>query len=325
MAGKVITSIPVPDLVDGGLVAARAAKLALQSPYHFLRELAIAPQQERFGTGAALRFATESQGEILSMASGIGQWLLQSLPWDSAYFNTPTYRLFTGLFGADAKPAQLKASAAVLCQQLAAKGSFYAFSVVPAEDVVLLQALTGAGWQLVETRLNFYCPTAAATLPAPASVRLARPEEAAAIGQVAAAARNNYDRFHADPWFGQERADAFLAQYAASAVVGATADAVLLPNESGLPVDSFLAISDSPATPNLPGSGFSRVLLTAVGARNRGWHLKLVAETIRRAAKLGFPTVLMTTQATNGAVFRTCEKLGFRLGSTSHVLACHAA
>ena len=325
MAGKVITSIPVPDLVDGGLVAARAAKLALQSPYHFLRELAIAPQQERFGTGAALRFATESQGEILSMASGIGQWLLQSLPWDSAYFNTPTYRLFTGLFGADAKPAQLKASAAVLCQQLAAKGSFYAFSVVPAEDVVLLQALTGAGWQLVETRLNFYCPTAAATLPAPASVRLARPEEAAAIGQVAAAARNNYDRFHADPWFGQERADAFLAQYAASAVVGATADAVLLPNEPGLPVDSFLAISDTPAAPDLPGSGFSRVLLTAVGARNRGWHLKLVAETIRRAAKLGFPTVLMTTQATNGAVFRTCEKLGFRLGSTSHVLACHAA
>ena len=323
MEGEEITSIPVPGLVDRELVAARAAKLALQSPYHVLRELAVAPQQERFGTGAALRFAAESQAEVLPMASGTGQWLLQGLSWDSAYFTTPTYRLFTGLFGADAQPAQLEVSAAALRQELAARGRFYAFSIVPAEDVALLQALTGAGWRLVETRLNFYCPMVAATLPAPAPVRLARPEEAAVIGQIAAASRNSYDRFHADPWFGEERADAFLARYAESAVAGATANAVLLPDEPGLPVDSFLAISDTPATSDLPGSGFSRVLLTAVGPQNRGWHLKLVAETVRRAAGLGFPTVLMTTQATNGAVFRTCEKLGFRLGSTSHVLACY--
>ena len=324
MAGEVLTTVSVAGLVNGALVAARAAQLALQSPYHFLREMAVAPQQERFGTGAARRFAVEIQAEVLPMASGAGQWLLQSLPWDSAYFTTPTYRLFTGLFGADAEPTQLEASAAALRQQLAARGPFYAFSVVPAEDVALLQALTGGGWRLVETRLNFYCPTATALLPAPALVRLARPDEAAAVGQIAAAARNSYDRFHADPWFGAERADAFLARYAASAVAGATADAVLLPDESGLPVDAFLAISDTPATPDLPGSGFSRVLLTAVGPENRGWHLKLVAETVRRAAGLGFPYVLMTTQATNGAVFRTCEKLGFRLGGTSHVLACYA-
>ncbi|WP_345126470.1 hypothetical protein [Hymenobacter antarcticus] len=320
-----ITNIPTAGLVDGALVTARAAKLALQSPYHILRELAVTPQQERFGTGAALRFAAESQGEVLSMASGHGQWLLQGLPWDSDYFGTPTYRLFTGLFGADAEAGQLEASAAALRWELAGRGPFYAFSVVPAEDVALLQALTGGGWRLVETRLNFYCPTAAATLPAPAPVRLALPEEAAAIGQIAAAARNSYDRFHADPWFGEERADAFLERYAASAVAGATADAVLLPDEPGLPVDSFLAISDTPAAPDLPGSAFSRVLLTAVGPRNRGWHVKLVAETVRRAAGLGFPYILMTTQATNGAVFRTCEKLGFRLGSTSHVLACYTA
>lgn len=325
MAGEVLTNFPLSGSVDGHLVAARAAKLVLQSPYHFLRELAVAPQQERFGTGAVLRFAAERHSEVLPMASGIGQWLLQSLPWDSAYFNIPTYRLLTGLFGADAKPAQLQVSAAALRQELAVRGAFYAFSIVPAEDAVLLQALTAGGWRLVETRLNFYCPTATAMLPAPARVRVAQSEEGAVIGRIAAAARNSYDRFHADPWFGQERADAFLARYAASAVAGATADAVLLPDEPGLPVDSFLAISDSPVTSDLPGSGFSRVLLTAVGPQNRGWHLKLVAETVRRAAGLGLPTVLMTTQATNGAVFRTCEKLGFRLGGTSHVLACYAA
>ncbi|NVO86737.1 hypothetical protein HW556_17785 [Hymenobacter sp. P5252] len=248
---------------------------------------------------------------------------MQHLPWDTDFFCTDTYRLFTGLFSSAATPAALMAAATQLRITLAARGPYYAFSVVPAEDTALLQALTGGGWRLVETRLNFYCPVAAATLPEPAPVRLARPDEAAHIGRISAAARNPFDRFHADPWFGKIRADALLVRYAEAAVEGSYADAVLVPDAPGLPVDSFLAISDTSAEAGVPGSGSSRVLLTAVGPANRGWHLQLVAETVRRAAVLSLPHVLMTTQATNGAVFRTCEKLGFRLGGTSHVLACH--
>jgi dTDP-4-amino-4,6-dideoxy-D-galactose acyltransferase len=194
--------------------------------------------------------------------------------------------------------------------------------VVAAEDTALLQALTGSGWRLIETRLNFYCPVKEVTLPVPAPVRLAQASEAEYVGQISAAARNNFDRFHADPWFGLTRADNFLACYAQAAVEGSYAAAVLLPDEFGLPIDSFLAIGDIPALSGLPGSAASRVLLTAVGPKNRGWHLKLVAEAVRRAASLQHSYVLMTTQATNKAVFRTCEKLGFRLGNTSHVLTC---
>lgn len=305
-------------------VEARQSVLLLHSPYHYLRELPVAPQQARYGTGPAQDFGRKAGEEVLPMAGASGQWLLQQLAWDSDYFGTPTYRLFTGLFGEAAAPAELAAAAAQLREQLAQRGAYYAFSVVPAEDTALLQALTGGGWHLVETRLNFYCPVAAATLPAPVAVRLAQPAEAAHIGAISAAARNDYDRFHADPWFGTAQADAFLARYAEATVAGTYADAVLVPDEAGLPVDSFLAIGDTPATPDLPGSGASRVLLTAVGPHNKGWHLKLVAETVRRAAAHHLPYVLMTTQATNKAVFRTCEKLGFRLGSTTHVLACHA-
>ncbi|UOQ97087.1 hypothetical protein MUN81_17825 [Hymenobacter sp. 5317J-9] len=257
------------------------------------------------------------------MPDDMGQWLLQRLEWDSEYFGTTTYRLATGLFDAAQPVHRLAQAAQAFRHQLAQRGSYYAFSVVPAEDTRLLQALTSGGWQLIETRLNFYCPVAEATLPAPFPVRLARPDEADFVGQISASARNPYDRFHADPWFGDARADAFLARYAAAAVAGTYADAVLVPDEPGLLVDSFLAIGDAPAPADLPGSSASRVLLTAVGPLNRGWHLKLVSETVRRAATLGFPYVLMTTQATNKAVFRTCEKLGFRLGSTTHVLACH--
>ena len=86
-----------------------------------------------------------------------------------------------------------------------------------------------------------------------------------------------------------------------------------------------MAVGDTSAEASGVGVGFSRVLLTAVGPQNRGWHQKLVAETVRRAATLAYPYVLMTTQATNRAVFRTCEKLGFRLGNATHVLACHSS
>ena len=309
---------------DAQLIAARAEMLYLHSPVHLLRGLPSEPQQKEYGTGAATNFGAKAGEEIVTMAGGVGQWLLQHLSWDSEYFETPTYRLFTGLFKSNELPLALGKAAAELREQLAQRGPYYAFSIVPAEDIALLQALTSGGWQLIETRLHFHCPVAEAALPAPASVRLAQSGEATSIGRIAATARNVYDRFHADPWFGEDRADAFLARYAEAAVAGTYADAVLLPDEPELPVDSFLAIGDSPDVDGLGHGGFSRVLLTAVGPRNRGWHQKLVAETVRRAAKLNFEHVLMTTQATNRAVFRTCEKLGFRLGATSHVLACHS-
>ena len=143
MGGQIVAA-------EAGLVAARAGVLALHSPTHFLRELPREPQQARYGTGAALAFGSKAGEEVLPMSAAAGKWLVQHLAWDSEYFGTPTYRLFTGLFDGDA-PARLAASAAGLRQQLAERGAYYAFSVVPAEDVALLQALTSGGWHLVET------------------------------------------------------------------------------------------------------------------------------------------------------------------------------
>ncbi len=307
---------------DAALIAARKDALLLHSPLSFLRDVSESLQQERFGTGVASSFGIRAGEQVHPMSNGMGQWLLQSLDWDTNYFGTPTYRLFTGLFDRNVPANALATAAAELRTQLSTRGAFYAFSIVPAEDIALLQALTQGGWRLVETRLNFHCPVSEATLLAPASVRAARAEEAAVIGRISAAARNAFDRFHADAWFGEDRADAFLARYAEAAVAGKYADTVLVPDMPGLPVDSFLAIGDTPAVTGF-SNGFSRVLLTAVGPQNRGWHQKLVSETVRRAAQMDFAHVLMTTQATNRAVFRTCEKVGFRLGSTTHVLACH--
>jgi len=308
------------------LAAARAPALAFYSPYRFLRHISAERQQELFGTGLARRWADTAGAEIhtVGLADGDVHWLLQSLAWDTAYFGTPVVQVRTGLFRPQTAPADLRDAAQQLRQHLAARHDrFYAFSMVPAEDVQLLQALTAAGWRLIETRLTYYRDQLAEFECPRYPVRPAALGEAALISQVAATARNPYDRFHADPWFGPGRADAYLAQYAINAVTTPLAALVLVPDEPGLPVDSFLAISDLSADVAALGTPLSRVLLTAVGPANRGWHLKLVAETVQRAKALGHEAVLMTTQVTNPAVFRTAEKLGFRLGSTTHVLACN--
>ena len=307
------------------LVAARRAELAYYSPYYFLRQFPLDRQQDLFGTGAAARWEQEAGAETMATTSAAEHWLLQHLTWDSGYFGAPMYRLFTALFDGLTSPTQLVQAAIELRQQLAARhgAAYYAFSVVPAEDIRLLQALTGAGWQLVETRLTYYRDQLPAFDFPRHPVRAAGVGEAAHVAQVAATARNAYDRFHADAWFGEARADAYLASYAENTVAAGLAATVLVPDAPELPIDSFLAISDLSQDARALGRQLSRVLLTAVGPANRGWHVKLVAETLHRAKELGHEAVLMTTQATNHAVFRTCEKLGFRLGATSHVLACN--
>lgn len=304
-------------------LAVRAAALAFYSPYHFLRQFAEADQQRLFGTGLAAAWERQAGAELV--AFGDVTWLLRQLAWDSAYFGTPTYRLFTGLFEAPTASAALVQAAAALRQQLARRHApYYCFAQVPAEDVALLQGLTGAGWRLVETRLTYYHDQLASFEHPHLPVRMAAPAEAAQLGRVAAAARNPYDRFHADPWYGPATADAYLARYAENTLTGPQlATVVLVPDVPPAAVDAFLAISDLREDSAALGQPLSRVLLTAVGETQRGWHARLVAATLLRARDLGHAAVLMTTQATNRAVLRNAEKLGFRLGGTTHVLACH--
>ena len=309
-------------VINTELAESRAKILRYHSPYHFLKGLPDSYQYEQFGAGRAVRFGEKQQERIFE--SDNIQILYELLPWDTAFFGVPTYRLFTVLFTAADSLDRLTEALQRFQKQLALEGAVYCFVEVPAEDIRLLQGLTQAGWRWNETRLHYYRGRLAEFEEPRYAVRLAQPVEAICIGQSAAAARNDYDRFHADPWFGQERADAFLARYGAAATEG-YCDAVLIPDEPLLLLDSFLAISDLGSDAAALGVGLSRVVLTAVGPTNRGWHRRLVSETIHRARERGAGFVLMTTQATNGAVIRNAEKLNFALGSTTHILSYSAA
>lgn len=306
------------------LVAARADVLHLHSPYHFVRHLspdAVAWQERHFGIGRATSFGAGPEEKVYTTSQSSVQFLCEHLPWDTAFFGASTLRLFTALFDARTTSLLELTRAVQEFQQNALLAPAYCFAEVPAEDIRLLQALTQAGWRWVETRLQYHLADVVNFAQPQYSVRLTQPDEAEHVGRIAAAARNEYDRFHADPWFGPERADAFLARYATAATEG-YCDAVLVPDEAGVPVDSFLAISDLTSHAMALGIGLSRVVLTAVGPANRGWHLRLLSETVQRARQRGAAAVLMTTQATNRAVIRNAEKLNFALGATTHVLSC---
>lgn len=308
--------------VNPALLVEKEPVLQFYSPYNFLRNIvSVERQRELFGVGKLVQFATASPNNSV-FTHDAGQLLYSSLPWDSDFFSTPTYRLQTGLFDPAYELRDRIAAVKAFESNLAANGAYYCFSEIPCEDIVLLQTLTASGWRLIESRLLYYRDSLDTFNEVRYPVRLAEGREEAHIAQIAAESRNEYDRFHADPWFGMERADAFLGRYASAAVKG-YCDAVLVPDEPGLPVDSFLAISDLQADSTALGVNLSRIVLTAVGPKNRGWHLRLVAETVHRAREREAQAVLMTTQATNRAVFRTSEKLGFKLGGSSHVLACY--
>jgi len=306
--------------IDSALIAARADKLFFYSPYTFLRDVSANAQQKAFGTGLASRFGENPQQRIFTI-DGV-QFLYSFLAWDADFFGAPVYKLFTVLFKASLTvQAVAAATKKFLLHAREQTEKAYFFAELPIEDTILLQALGSAGWRTVETRLNFYHDAVAGFHYTSYPVREAKPTEADHVGSISATARNPYDRFHADEWFGEGTADVFLHRYAAAAVEG-YCDAVLVPDELGVPVDSFLAINDTPAQAAELGFQASRIVLTAVGPANRGWHLKLVAATLQRARTMQADYVFMTTQATNRAVFRTCEKLGFKLGSTHCILSC---
>jgi dTDP-4-amino-4,6-dideoxy-D-galactose acyltransferase len=274
-----------------------------------------------------------ARGDVEAAGSG-AVWYWQRLAWDSEHFGLPVIRLVNASWDPGVPDAP-KALAEVLVDLRTGwdrdHERYYVFAELPPEDPLPIQALGLAGFRLIETRLTYFLGDARAlgwTQRYP--VRQATMADVEHLREVAAEARNAFDRYHADPFFGAEVADEYLATYAEASMNG-LADLVLVPDpgDDEPPGAFFTGILTRP--PECPlGSGHvctleiatGRIPLVAVGQARRGWHLRLLAEMTRLLAERGAEVIHMTTQATNRAVIRNCEKVGYRFGRASHVLAC---
>ncbi len=293
----------------------RLEKLFYYSPCHFLREIPTEAQIENIIRPLFFNFAQKPDNQIIKIDIG-GEnffFFLSFLAWDSHFFQIPTYKLLSVLYNPANQMDLEKAFLALLLRLKNDHAKFYFWADIPAEDTDLGQILNKVGFGLIETRLHFFKKNIQTFDYEPFTIRKAEQKDIPNLRKVAAEARNPYDRVHADPFFGQEKANQYLALYAENALKGFV-ETVLVPADSS-PPDAFLAISRFEALQK----SFARIALTAVLPSRKGWHLKLCAETVRYAKKNACDYVLMTTQATNGAVFRTSEKLGFQLGGCSHI------
>ena len=304
---------------DAALSSRRPALAELQ-PYLAVRCLAARPAALDAVEQRLREFGSRPQQYVLQAGTPTAPvWFLYAdLPWDSAFFARRMARLHAVLFADGLAPAALRAAVVEFQGQLAARQVAHCYCEVAAKDPQLLYALGRAGWSVVESRLQYYHDALGQLSPVRYPVRAACPDEAEALRAISAANRNPFDRFHADPVFTAGQADAFLGEYAAAATRG-LCDVVLVPDNA--PVDSFLAVSFLADDARLFDTTLGRVVLTAVGPQNRGWHRQLVAETLWHTRERGGEAVLMTTQATNGAVIHNAQQLGFRLGELTHIVS----
>jgi dTDP-4-amino-4,6-dideoxy-D-galactose acyltransferase len=248
---------------------------------------------------------------------------LRYLTWDSDYFGCPTYRIEFADWdeGVDA-PAALAAVVGQIRAELSQKhGNYYLFSDVPSEDILVMQALGLAGMRLVETKLTyFHDDLANFSWPERFATRHATAEDIPGLKRVAMETRNYFDRYHADPFYTQAGADRYIGTYLENSIKG-FADFVTVPDLD--PPGAFFTCDLIPPEKSALGAKLGHIALVAVDPSRRGWHLKLMSEVSYQFAAAGVAVAYMSTQITNRAVIRNCEKLGYRYGRASHIFAVY--
>lgn len=260
----------------------------------------------------------ERDGNVQQQGEGCRLWL-RELKWDSAYFGVPSYRIEFADWDHRVvdPPTALGAELVRLRQILAGRGRYYLYADVPSEDVVFLQGLGLAGFRLIETRLTLFHADLATVAPQVRPTRVANEQDIPVLRAAAVEARNPYDRFHADPFFSQDTADEFLAEYAEQCMRG-LCDTVLVPGDGGV-ADAFVCGRLSEPAPQ--GVEVGRLVLAGVATARRGWYRDLHLALLCWMREAGMSLCLNTTQSTNRAVLHVCEKLGYRFGRATHVLA----
>jgi len=305
-----------------GDLDAREKRAFFHSPLSFLHTY-----QKQLSEGFLSKLAAaERNGQVRRF--GFGACLLvRRLEWDSRYFNIPFYRLEFAEWdesvtdAAQALAQNLKALTAELSDL---QGRYYLFAEIPSEDLTMLQAMGYAGARLIETRLTYFRDDLQQfDWPIRSSVRLATKSDIPALRKVAIDARNPFDRYHADPFFPRPVSDEYLATFIENSVNG-FADIVMVPAEGESSPGGFFTANLTPCKDSSVGLSLGRIVLVAVGEDRGGWHLRLMTEMSYHFKKCGVQVGHMTTQSTNRAVIRNCEKLGYRYGRCTHVFATHA-
>ncbi len=303
---------------------ARSHELYFYSPYSFLRNAEKKllflrtvkdPLLEKIHDEKINIIAIESEGQTFL-------FLVEYLLWDSNYFGFSIYKLQTVLFEKTSQSRLVKAVLSFKERFINQTGN-YCFTDIPSEDIVLLQALTGAGFRLIETRMTYYLDLNKHNFER-YSVREAKYADIPNLRKIASDMRNPFDRFHADPIFDIKKADEFLATFIEESIKG-FADYIILPNEEGVPPDAFVTAKYLKKDWPIIGAKVSTMVLSAVSSKTcKGWYKKLISEMAFHLSTQGADYSFMHPASTNRAVIHTYESLGCKVGQVTHILSCNS-
>ena len=295
---------------------ARQEKLFFYSPYNFIQDIS---KEIQLNIVKLQLEDITTQEKIINIQGTQFSFYQQFLAWDTEYFKIPTYKLLTVLFE-NTTYLTLQNAVKDFVNKTTSENRGYYFIEIPSEDTMLLQALTANGFKFVETRLTYFRGNLdALDTPQRYQVRKAKNSDIDMLKEVARNTRNIYDRIHADTNFNIEIADEYLATYIENAIKG-FADIVLIPNDQNYPSEAFLTANYLKHEWKALNKNISKMVLSAVAPSCKGWYQKLITEMTYHLKDNGAEYIFMNTQSTNRAVFKIWERLGYRLGSTSHIL-----
>ena len=254
---------------------------------------------------------------IKTIDNEVYHFYYEHLAWDSKFFKMPTYKLKFVIFDSENYTNLLKAISAFKDEVVKEN---YIFTEIPSEDIYLIQALNESLFRLVETRLTYYLDLKNYNNKR-YNVREAIIEDIPNLKKISSKMINPYDRFHADVFCDKKAADNFLGVFAEESVKG-FADYVLVPNEEGIPSDSFLTVKYNKEWWGNINIKVSKMVLSAVSSTtNKGWYIKLISEMALHLKGQGVGFAIMHPASTNKAVIHSYEKLGCKLGKVTHILS----
>ena len=295
-------------------------RLYFYSPYKFIRER----DQDTIFTQTVFAPLLEKMNRHLVTVKNIlidhesHYLIIEPLTWDSNYFEMPVYKLFTVLYAHD-RYSLLKRAMLQWTSEIS-KGMHCMYMIeIPSEDTALIQAACESGLRLTETRLHYTLSDIHSYCKERYAVRTATEDDIENLRKVAIQMRNPYDRLHADISIQREMADAYVATYIENSVRG-FADLVLVPAEGTGPPDGFHTCSIYPE--RILGKRIAKFGIVAVSQETRkGWHVKLLSETIHFLKDKEIDYILVNTQASNRPANRILESFGFTLVFVTHIFS----
>jgi ribosomal protein S18 acetylase RimI-like enzyme len=221
------------------------------------------------------------------------------LDWDSDHFGIRIGRV--------AAARLTQGDARSIREWMRERGAACLYLLLDAGDADSVRTAEDLGFRFIDVRLTLAAePGIVVERAGPAArdgVRSARADDVADLASIARVSHRD-GRFHSDPGFPSDRADALYQRWIENSC-GDYADAVFVAEHEGQPAGYF--------TCHLDAGGIGRIGLLAVAesARRRGLATHLCAAAARWFAERGAVRIDVVTQAKNLAALRFYQAQGF--------------